>query len=301
MLKSHAIAQKDYTIGSQIGEGAFSIVYSGNYKNTSIAIKSARKKGYRSLMKEQALLEIFDDLRKKNANHEGVDCLINYYGYRQSKGTYHLILEQASMGSLDDLIFNSKYQLNINTSYQIIKEMTAGLSFLHDASIIHCDLKTANILIHEDHDKNIHAKLCDFGMSKFKTEISASCGFAILFKSRNTSKYFIQYHHVRCICFSYYYVGSHYKKRIYKDRKMTTWDDLREHIGKLEEREVIPDNCPVKIACFITLGLASKPECRPSAQRFLKEMATDINTVSIELTQEEENLTKISKTNRLTC
>jgi serine/threonine protein kinase len=38
------------------------------------------------------------------------------------------------------------------------------MSYLHGKNVLHCDLKSSNVLI----DENWNVKLCDFGLSRLK-------------------------------------------------------------------------------------------------------------------------------------
>jgi len=67
-----------------------------------------------------------------------------------------------SNGSLDRVLY-SKRDLPWNPlRWQIVSDITQGLCYLHEQSIMHRDLKSQNILLDED----LHAKITDFGISK---------------------------------------------------------------------------------------------------------------------------------------
>lgn len=44
-------------------------------------------------------------------------------------------------------------------------DVALGMSYLHGKNVLHCDLKSSNVLI----DENWNVKLCDFGLSRTNT------------------------------------------------------------------------------------------------------------------------------------
>ena len=46
----------------------------------------------------------------------------------------------------------------------IAEDIALGMAYLHGRKMLHCDLKSSNVLV----DLNWNVKLCDFGLSKIK-------------------------------------------------------------------------------------------------------------------------------------
>ena len=65
-----------------------------------------------------------------------------------------------------DTDLNEILKHKIDFSEQHLLKITyttlCAISFLHEANVIHRDLKSANILVHSD----CNAKICDFGLSR---------------------------------------------------------------------------------------------------------------------------------------
>ena len=56
-------------------------------------------------------------------------------------------------------------KLTLKKIYQIVKQIACAMVYLHSQKILHCDLKSQNILI--AHDWTV--KLCDFGLARFNS------------------------------------------------------------------------------------------------------------------------------------
>jgi hypothetical protein len=79
-----------------------------------------------------------------------------------------LMTEFMDLGGLDGLLTNKEFPLPLPIRIKFCKEITSGLSYLHLNSppILHCDLKSANILVSSD----LVVKLADFGLSTLKVQ-----------------------------------------------------------------------------------------------------------------------------------
>ncbi|KAI8018713.1 putative receptor-like protein kinase [Camellia lanceoleosa] len=91
--------------------------------------------------------------------------IVKFLGFCSHREEMLLVLEFASNGSLDHLLFNSEAgradALDWKRTYAIIVGVAQGLLYLHERShsvIIHYDIKPANILI----DENWVPKIADF-------------------------------------------------------------------------------------------------------------------------------------------
>ncbi|KAF0542819.1 kinase-like protein [Gigaspora margarita] len=80
---------------------------------------------------------------------------------------YNLILQYADNGTLRDYLKTNFTRLQWVDKLRISKEIGLGLLFLHDNNIIHRDLHSKNILIHQR-----IPKITDFGLSKQINETS---------------------------------------------------------------------------------------------------------------------------------
>ena len=142
--------------GSEVGRGAFSMVYQAfNVANGDfVAIKRipVNEMDADTLMVIEREIELM-----KKLNHPNI---VKYIDSVKSKGHLHIVLEYMENGSLRDLVKkygNLSETLVANYTTQILQ----GLRYLHDQGVLHRDVKGANILTSKD--KQI--KLADFGLA----------------------------------------------------------------------------------------------------------------------------------------
>ena len=71
--------------------------------------------------------------------------------------------ELMSGGSLEDVLHNKDRDLPWRTRVAIALQVALGMNHLHERHMLHRDLKSANVLLDEEHLK---AKVCDFGLAR---------------------------------------------------------------------------------------------------------------------------------------
>ena len=176
-LKTEKIKIRRYKIGNLIGQGSYGKVYEAldEERGQLIAVKVIDKKRLNSFSSNsnssissiESEIEILSKLNHKN--------IIKYYGSLQSKNHLKIFLEYCEGGSIAKMLLNYKsFTENIIRKYT--KEMLEGLEYLHAHSIIHRDIKGANILV----DRNGICKLSDFGGAKIiKEEMELSRNYSM--------------------------------------------------------------------------------------------------------------------------
>lgn len=105
--------------------------------------------------------------------HRSLSC---YYGskfvYNKNNGTYKLYLEMEFIDGETLSTFSKKLRNRRNPNLYkylvaISKDLSQGLSFLHNKGIIHRDIKPQNIMITKDYQP----KLIDIGLGCFKESV----------------------------------------------------------------------------------------------------------------------------------
>ena len=99
--------------------------------------------------------------------------IIQLYGVtdREKKQKLAVITELAPRGSLFDYLHKNpktKNNLSLEFKNKITKQLIHTMAYIHSRGYVHRDLKTQNILL----DKNLDMKLCDFGLTKLKSELN---------------------------------------------------------------------------------------------------------------------------------
>ncbi|KAH0795923.1 STE/STE11/CDC15 protein kinase [Histomonas meleagridis] len=145
---------ENYQLGIKLGKGAFGSVYQGLDVNTGglVAIKTIpllKAKG--NLASVQSEIDLMSGLKNEH--------IVQYICSHKTKDFLYIVMEFAEGGSLQHIqkkFANFDEHLAATYIYQVL----IGLKYLHSQSIIHRDIKAANILL-----SNNIAKLSDFGIS----------------------------------------------------------------------------------------------------------------------------------------
>ena len=158
--KKHAIKTiKFYHLIEVIGKGASGKVYLSvdERKNELLAIKAIPNE---YLKKEDGVVRIKRELiNLHKLKHKNI---IQIKGYEATKNNTYIALEYCNGGNL--LQYQKFYQKTTKTTLnefyiqKLMKQITAGLEYMHSKKIIHRDIKLENILLNFDKYQNIAIK-----------------------------------------------------------------------------------------------------------------------------------------------
>ena len=150
----------------KIGEGGYGEVFEGIYKNQRVAIKklvtppnhSDIKYVYNYFKKEIRLHSILE--------HPSIIKLIGVCSVDPTN--LCIVMPYAELGNLYNF---DKDTLDNETKLSLLQQLSSGLYYLHHAhNILHCDLKSPNILLF----KGFKLCICDFGFSHIKSKLAVT-------------------------------------------------------------------------------------------------------------------------------
>ena len=84
----------------------------------------------------------------------------------------YIILEECQLGSLEGYLHNPKNTISQTLSFGLMKDITAGMMYIHEVGYVHCDLACRNVLLDKSKSKSkskMVAKVGDFGMCRPKS------------------------------------------------------------------------------------------------------------------------------------
>jgi serine/threonine protein kinase len=136
-----------------IGEGTFGRVWSARWRSASVAVKEfvfaqAAVAG-KSSMQQEIVEEIIGEagmmaiLRHPN--------VLQLFGCSLTAQAIWIVSELCSLGSLRQLLDDNEKSLPVNLRVHLALQVAEGMTYLHnqDPPIIHRDLKSHNIFVHE--------------------------------------------------------------------------------------------------------------------------------------------------------
>jgi serine/threonine protein kinase len=139
-------------------------VFLGTYHGDKVAIKRFKKRQNNKMDIKSFLseVEMLQGLRHKN--------IVLYMGVCIDNSGYMIVTEYMERGSLFDLIHTEKRveKIPLTQLIEMIKDIAEAMVFIHSKDILHCDLKSKNILV----DENLNLKIADFGLSRIKNPLS---------------------------------------------------------------------------------------------------------------------------------
>ena len=149
------ITEAEIELVKEIGSGACSRVWLGKWDHRQVAIKMFNE-NYSAFSEKEfgSELAIMSVLRHPNICHA--------FGGSDVPGHRFLVMPLFRRGSLLDVVRNEEIKLSTYRVLSMCLDSAVGMAFLHEAGILHRDLKTGNLLV----DDNWRVAVVDFGISR---------------------------------------------------------------------------------------------------------------------------------------
>jgi len=156
---------KKWRITEKIASGGFGAIYKAHDKDTNdvVVVKTERRIGKNYLDREA---EVF----KKMNGQEGFPKMvwrgkIYYKENKKRKGCSSIIMDQLG-SSLSDLFYKQQKRFSLKTTLMLADQMIKRLQQLHEAGIIHRDIKPGNFVMGVGNKAHI-CFLIDYGLANF--------------------------------------------------------------------------------------------------------------------------------------
>ncbi|CAB3408127.1 unnamed protein product [Caenorhabditis bovis] len=141
-----------------VGKGAFgsAVLYRRRDDSSLVIIKEINMYDLDSSQRRLALNEVSLLSRIEHPN------IIAYYDSFEEDGLLMIEMEYADGGTLAQMLSRTQTFIEETTITDMMIQMLSAVSYLHENSVLHRDLKTANIFL----TKDAFVKIGDFGISK---------------------------------------------------------------------------------------------------------------------------------------
>ncbi|KAJ6839206.1 serine/threonine-protein kinase STY8-like [Iris pallida] len=147
-------------MGEKIVSGSGGDLYHGTYLGQDVAIKVLRSEHLNEPSGEEFAQEV---LILREVQHRNV---VRFVGAYIKPPQFCIVTEYMHGGSLYDFLHKKNNTLELSRLLKFALDVCKGMDYLHQNSIIHRDLKTANLLM----DNNHLVKVADFGVARFQNQ-----------------------------------------------------------------------------------------------------------------------------------
>eukprot|EP01023_Acetabularia_acetabulum_P022234 TRINITY_DN21935_c0_g1_i2.p1 TRINITY_DN21935_c0_g1~~TRINITY_DN21935_c0_g1_i2.p1 ORF type:complete len:350 (-),score=55.50 TRINITY_DN21935_c0_g1_i2:246-1220(-) len=155
----------------KIGAGGYGTVYKGMYRGELIAFKVFHNEWQGDMNKTEKDEWIRSMTMLCRMEHPNIT---KCYGVTMEKGYRALVMQYANKGNLFSWIHKKKQTLSEGMILKILRAVARALVYLHNQKIIHRDIKTENILMHQemqpDGSGTLVVKVADFDLTQYRQD-----------------------------------------------------------------------------------------------------------------------------------
>mmetsp|Transcript_2326 Transcript_2326/g.5569 ORF Transcript_2326/g.5569 Transcript_2326/m.5569 type:complete len:548 (-) Transcript_2326:431-2074(-) len=256
------VSESQLNFMEKIASGAFGVLYRGTYCGQEVAIKvlktgekSSQEEVYREFAQE---LSIIRKVRHRN--------IVQLIGAMTKPPRLCLVTEFMKGGSV--LQFLHKHApLKLAQLIKLSSGVALGMDYLHKLSIIHRDLKTANLLM----DENEVVKVADFGVARVKcTDGSSMTAETGTYRWMAPEVISHQYYNHKCDVFGYGILL--WELVSGGDIPYPGYTPLQAAVGVVQRglRPTIPPSCHPVIAQVMQYCWQPDPSARPEFEQIVE-------------------------------
>ncbi|KAG0700342.1 hypothetical protein DFH29DRAFT_807787 [Suillus ampliporus] len=161
-LPSWTITRYEVDRFEMIGQGSFSRVYAGSWRNRAVAIKVLHDFTPAKTFRRE--VQLWRRLRHPH--------VVRMFGASSAQGSkpWFIVSELYERGSLVEWLLaaarDNYVTLHGEDLFRFMDQIARGMKYLHDEGVVHGDLKCANIFVNREG----HCAIADFGQSELKDE-----------------------------------------------------------------------------------------------------------------------------------
>ncbi len=174
--RGEVIADK-YVLGDVLGAGGMGIVYLASHTSLDriVALKLVRPE----LDTVPDVVRRFrsEALAGSRLSHPNVVSVFDFGS--TPDGLMYLVMEHVCGQSLAQLVAEHG-PMSLRRAADLIGQLLAALDEAHDGGVIHCDVKSDNVLVQLRRDGTEIAKLIDFGLARFVDDPAPITGDSML-------------------------------------------------------------------------------------------------------------------------
>ncbi|XP_014832257.1 PREDICTED: serine/threonine-protein kinase mos-like [Poecilia mexicana] len=145
-----------------VGSGGFGSVYKAEYLGETVALKKVKKSAKNKLASRQSF---WAELNAAHLHHKNVVRIIAastcVLADLEEEAIGAIVMEFVGSRNLQQIIYESSEDLGEDRWLKYSTDIVKGLSFLHSHSVVHLDIKPANVLV----SRGEVCKIADFGCS----------------------------------------------------------------------------------------------------------------------------------------
>jgi tRNA A-37 threonylcarbamoyl transferase component Bud32 len=255
--------------GGIIGRGGFGEVYAASWRGTPVAFKQLIYQGMSKKRRESFLQEV-----KILAGLDHPNTL-KFFGAVADESHLGIVMEYLPR-TLFQAIFIDLSEFDETIKKRLITQITSALTYLHGNNIVHCDVKSENVLL----DKEDNAKLSDFGLSAVKKATESSRSTLAVPPGQGTPRYSApEVLRGELLNFEQLRQADVYSLAIVAFEVLAEEEpfeglsvkQLEENVGRGDLRPEVPSRVSEAIQELMQRCLAGEASRRPSAAEFQEE------------------------------